>query len=116
MNKPDNNKYTISNFEFVLNTDLDIDESVEANKLLGKLFVQSANVITGDFTGEEIERFLATVLIPADNKELPEGFSFRKAKESVQLAVFRDFFLARMRKGMNIADEFAASMKQQLEQ
>ena len=107
--------YEITGVKFKLRPalDYDIDESEELSKLQQLLFSPSKNIIAGAFTGDDMERFLKIVLVPADGKALPEGFSFRKAKEQVQLEVWKDFFLLRVRYGVNIASDLASSIEQQ---
>lgn len=94
--------------------DYDIDESEELSKLQKLLFSPSQNIIAGEFTGNDMERFLQLVLVTADGKPLPEGFGFRRTKEQVQLEVWKDFFLLRLKYGANIAQDLASSIEQQL--
>ena len=103
--------YKIKEIEFKLNDDFDIDESLELAALLKKLYIQGTNIITADFTGDEITRFLNLVLIPVS--PLPADFSFRKAKESVQLEVFKDFFLDRLSKMRQTKKDLANLIGQQ---
>ena len=112
----DKNIYKIAETEFVSNDDLDLDESLEASRLLKIFFFPSTITVIAETTGDEIKRFMEIVLIPANGKPLPEGFNFGKAKESVQIKIFMDFFLARIRKGVSTAEEFSELMTQQMKQ
>jgi hypothetical protein len=97
--------YTIDNHKFILNTDLTLDEGEEVQKFMSKLFAQDKTTIAGSYTSDEIKRFFEIVLTPIG--ELPKDFSFGKTKESVQMEVFKDFFLSRVTKGMRITKDFA---------
>ena len=110
--------YEIANVKFKLRPELDydIDESEELSKLQRILFSPSKNIIAGEFTGNDMERFLQLVLVTADGKPLPEGFSFRRAKEKVQLEVWSFFLLSRIKSGVNIAADLAGLIGQLPEQ
>jgi hypothetical protein len=101
----ENKTYTIDNTKFILKTDLTLDEGEEVQELLSGLFTQD-NTIKGTFTGKQMKRFLELVLEPAEGN-LPDNFNFGKTKESVQMEVFKDFFLSRVTKGMRITKDFA---------
>ena len=109
--------YVIDGVKFKLRPELDydIDESEELSKLQRVLFSPSKNIIAGEFTGNDMERFLQLVLVPEGNKPLPEGFSFRRAKEKVQLEVWSFFLLSRIKSGVNIAADLAGLIRQQPE-
>lgn len=107
--------YEIAGIKFNLKTDLELDESIEISNLMKKLYSESSNTITGEFSGEEMKRFLWIVLEPCGNKPLLENFTFGKTKESVQLEVFKDFFLDRVKKANSLAEDFASSIVQQQE-
>lgn len=108
--------YLIQNIKFKLRPamDYDIDESEELSRLQKILFSPSKNVISGEFTGNDMEKFLKIVLIPADDKPLSEEFNFRKAKEEVQVAVWQNFLLERIKRGANMSEDFINSTEQQL--
>jgi len=110
--------YVIAGVKFKLRPELDydIDESEELSKLQRILFSPSQNIIAGEFTGNDMERFLQLVLVPAESKPLPEGFSFRRAKEKVQLEVWSFFLLTRIKSVANIAPDLAGLIRQQSEQ
>jgi hypothetical protein len=98
----ENKTYTIDNTKFILKTDLTLDEGEEVQELFSGLFAQD-NTISGNF---KMKRFLELVLEPAEGN-LPDNFNFGKTKESVQMEVFKDFFLSRVTKGMRITKDFA---------
>ncbi|MFO7446392.1 MAG: hypothetical protein R6W90_08495 [Ignavibacteriaceae bacterium] len=127
--------YTIDNIAFMLKTDLTLNESEEVSNLLRGLYcppqADSGVTIAGNFTGAQIKRFLEIVLEPVsagaavqsesigvrpahiDKDGLPEGFNLGKIKESVQMEVFKDFFIERLAKLNNTASIFAESIRQQ---
>ncbi len=86
------NIYTISDIEFILFTNWDMDESDYVTGFYDKLYMQTPNIMTiaKSFSSDDIEKFLEIVLKPAHGKSLPEGFSFRKAKKDIQLKVIGD--------------------------
>jgi hypothetical protein len=103
--------YTIDKYKFTLNTDLTLDEGEEVQKFMSKLFAQDQMTIAGSYTSEEIRRFFEIVLTPIG--ELPKDFSFGKTKESVQMEVFKDFFLHRVNLGKSIVKGLSELTEQQ---
>jgi hypothetical protein len=106
--------YKILDVDFVLNDDLDLDESLEASRMLRIFFIPESGPVIAETTGEEIKKFLQIALTPVNGKPVPEDFNYGKAKESVQVKIFMDFFLARIRRGMDTTNEFAELMKRRL--
>lgn len=105
--------YEIAGLKFNLKTDLELDESIEVSNLMKNLSSESSNTIAGNFSSEDMKKFLSIVLTPADGKELPGSFSFGKIRESVQMEVFKDFFLDRIVKVNNLSEDFAGLIAQQ---
>jgi len=112
----DEKPYLIDTVKFRLKEDLDLDESLEASKLLKIFYSPSQSLVVGESTGDDIKQFFGIVLEPVDGKPLPDGFNFGKVKGSVQGRIFKDFFLAKVREANVIGSDFASSMKQLLEQ
>ncbi|MDR3628435.1 MAG: hypothetical protein P4L45_16440 [Ignavibacteriaceae bacterium] len=86
--------YKIADKDFVLNTDLDLDESEIMKQFFSKTIIDNETIILGKFKKEEVVSFLKVILKPVN--ELPTEFSFSKTKESILFEVIRDCFLLRM--------------------
>jgi hypothetical protein len=99
--------YIIDNVKFRLKIDFTLDETDQLQEIFSKLYTPDRKTIAGNFTSKEIKTFLELVLEPQD--KIHEGFSFGKAKESVQLEVFKDFFLNRIGRAGDLTSSFAPS-------
>lgn len=111
--------YKIVNVDFVLKTDLTLDEAEEVQELFKNLFIQGeqaeeqTGLVTGSFSNTEIKKFLSIALEPVCTEaKLYEGFDFGKAKETVVVEVIKDFFLYRIKKYQDFTLSCAESIKQ----
>jgi len=112
----DNKFYYIDKVKFQIKEDLTLDESEYLEKFFSKSFSENQKnlIMLGNFTATDVKKFFETVLEPTDNNTpLPDGFNFGNIKESVQMDVFKDFFLKRVGRAIDLQRSFAASIEQQ---
>lgn len=116
--------YNINDKNFILKTDLTLDEAEEVQELFQNLFIQEGQAegqsgfVTGSFSNSEIKKFLSIALEPASPPVKAEGklyeeFDFGKANESVVVEIIKDFFLHRIKKYQDFTLSYADSIKQQ---
>ena len=99
--------YKIADKDFILNTDLDLDEREIIQSFFGKTVRTGQTINFGEFRKDEVVKLYSIILKPADGNELPPDFSLSKIKESVELDLIKDFFLSRMLKMPNLAESLS---------
>lgn len=85
--------FIIADVKFKLKDDLELDESIEASKLLNLFFSPKGNTVIAETTADDIKKFLSIVLVPADGKKLPDDFNFGKVRKSIITKTILTFFL-----------------------
>ena len=97
----DEKEYVSDNKRFTLKVDLDLEESEIVSDFFKDSYAKGKTEINlGNFSSSQVAKFFATVLEPVDGR-LPAEFNFKKIKESVQLEVFKDFFLSRVQRAQD---------------
>ncbi len=107
-----NKIYKVAGMDFILNTDLDLDEAEEVQNFFSNATSVEGSVNLGNFKKEEVMKLYSIILKPVGGKELPKDFSFSKIKESVQIEAIRDFFLSRIKKISGLQSSLSGSTEQ----
>lgn len=103
-------KYLIGVRYFKRKKEFNLDELSVLEKFAQKLVAEDGSTIKLKVTGEDMKEFLATVLIPLDNKPV-NGFNFGLAPETTVMEIFKDFFLDRLDFRTQIIDQSLKTFK-----
>lgn len=107
--------FLISDIEFRLKEDLDLDEATKASETMSLFFSPNTATLSAVTSAEKMKEFFSTVLEPVKGN-LPENFNWGKIKGKIQLQVFKTFFLQKLKNGINDSEEFVNSILDQPEQ
>jgi len=94
------NIYKIDNTEFVLKDVLELtgNEAEELSKMFSGVFAENADTVNfGNFTAEQMKKFLSIILTPAKGGSAPDDFDFGNYKQITGLQIAADFFLQTIR-------------------
>lgn len=109
------NTYNISGIDFKLREpgDFDMDEQEFVEKFFENAYATDRNTIIQSTTADKKEKLFTIILEPCS--ELPEGFSFRKTKNTVAAQIIAGFFLTTVLSSIDMVNSLKNSMKKQMQ-